>query len=103
MKSWLLNIVQFFESLLHQPVKVIWLCLIFAFVNLIADGTLLQLWSLNRNIQRLQTETVQVREKLVDVRQSIVQASDPDFIEHQARERFDLVNEGDLVFVFSED
>lgn len=103
MKSWLANVVNFFESLLNHPVKVIWLCLIFAFINLIADGTLLQLWSLNRNIDRLNGETVEVRQKLVQVRQAIEKASDPDFIEHQARERFDLVNKGDLVFVFSED
>ncbi len=44
-----------------------------------------------------------VRQRLVHVQQAIEEASDPHFIEHQARERFDLVNKGDLVFIFTDD
>ena len=102
MKNFFVSIGTFIESLLNHPIKVIWLCLLFAFINLIADGTLIQLWSLNRNLERLQTETQKVKQQLVEVRGDIQKASDPDFLEQQARERFDLVNEGDLVFVFSE-
>ena len=93
---------RFLSHLLNHPIKVIWLCLAFAFVNLVIDGSLLRLWSL----QRERRDVVEKREKILQetakLEMKIEKASDPDFIEKEARNRFDLVNEGDLVFVFSE-
>lgn len=103
MSQWLHKLSQSFESLLNQPLKVMFLCLAFAFVNLVVDGTLLQLWGLQRNIERIQSESEQAQQKLIEVRKSVAQASDPQFLELQARERFDLVEEDDLVFVFSDE
>jgi hypothetical protein len=103
MKRWIVSIASTFESLLNQPIKVVSLCLLMAFANLVVDGTLLQLWSLQRNINRIGIETEAAKVKMVEVRKSVAKASDPEFLEMQARERFDLVGEDDLVFVFSEE
>ena len=91
------------EDLLNNPLKVFWICLGVAFLSLVASGTLLQLWGLHRNIEKIKLETQATSVKLIDIRQDLLQAQDPGFIEKQARERFDLVHEGDLVFVFSDE
>lgn len=91
------------EELLSQPLRVLWICLGIAFLSLVASGTLLQLWGLHRNIQKIELETQATSLKLESLNRDLLQAQDPDFIEKQARERFDLVQEGDLVFVFSEE
>lgn len=66
----------------------------------IFDGSLYQLWNLERDreqiIERINVlkETLSVREKELKQTQRL------DFIEAQARENLDLVREGELVFVF---
>lgn len=103
MRSLLLGLIDFVTSLLNQPMKVLWICLAVAFINLVVDGSLLQLWSLHRNSTRLAEQSKQLQTEATLLETKIEKASDPDFMERQARDRFDLVNEGDLVFVFSEE
>jgi len=74
-----------------------------AFVNLVADGTLFRIWTLRRDYQESTLQSKIHREKLVQVTAKLKAAKDPAFFEKQARDRFDLVSKGDLVFVFAED
>ncbi len=78
-------------------------CLGFAFIHLVLDGTLLRLWSLHRDQTRIQSQIDELRSQSEVLQSQIDRALDPRFIEQQARDRFDLVNEGELIFVFSGD
>ena len=93
---------QFLLSLLFQPRQILIYCLVFFFGSLLFNGTALRLWGLHRDQTRLVSEIEQLKLEKESVLHQIDQASDPYFIERQARERFDLVEDQDLLFVFNE-
>ena len=102
-RSFLTGFFRGLNNLLQAPQKVIWICLGLVVLNLVLDGSLFRLWSLHhdynlihKNIQTLETQNAKLRMQLQ-------KAKDPAFLEREARDRFDLVSEGDLVFVFSEE
>jgi hypothetical protein len=102
-RSFLIAFFRGLNDLLQAPQKVIWICLGLLTLNLVLDGSLFRLWSLHRdsdsifkNIQTLQAQNE-------DLNKRLQKARDPVFMEREARDRFDLVSEGDLVFVFSEE
>src|SRR5258705_9278996 len=99
-------LVGFFQSLndlLHTPQKVIWICLGLVVLNLIIDGSLFRLWTLHRDYKSIQQNIVQLEQQNTKLKVQLAKAKDPAFLEREARDRFDLVSEGDLVFVFSEE
>jgi cell division protein FtsB len=99
-------LVGFFQSLndlLHTPQKVIWICLGLVVLNLIIDGSLFRLWTLHRDYTTIQQNIVQLEQQNAKLKVQLAKAKDPAFLEREARDRFDLVSEGDLVFVFSEE
>ena len=65
------------------------------------DGTLFRIWSLDRDRDRLAARIEQVKIAIIEKEHQIKETGRSDYIEQQARERLDLVREGDLVFVFS--
>lgn len=67
------------------------------------DGSFIQLWSLHREQARLESRIVDSKARLKHLEFRIDEAQQPQFIERQARDQFDLVKEGDLIFVFSDD
>lgn len=91
------------NDFLHRPWVVLWTCLGLAFVNLVLDGTLLRMWSLHREFDSLQTSSIALEQELKTLDLKIKQATDPAFVEREARDRFDLVGAGDLVFVFADE
>ncbi len=91
------------NDFLHRPWVVLWTCLAIAFVNLVLDGTLLRMWSLNRDFAQLEQSSKHLKTELASLDSKIRQATNPAFVEREARDRFDLVGEGDLVFVFTEE
>jgi cell division protein FtsB len=96
----------FYSSLgrfLQNPVQVFWFCLSVIFVTCVLDGSLLHLWALHRDKNDLHQQVAMLKIENQKVKAMIKRASDPTFIEREAMDRFDLVEEGDLVFVFSED
>lgn len=50
---------------------------------------------ISQELQTIELKTAGLKEKLEKVK-------DPKFVEKQIKERFDFVEEGDLVFIFSE-
>lgn len=97
-------IVPFFlsiEKLLNNPKRVFYVCLLVIFASLTIDGTLFKLWSFHFKINEQQRELVEMDVKTKAIAAKIKQVSRPEFIEKQAREKFNMVNEGDLVFVFT--
>lgn len=70
--------------------------------SLLFDQSLLSLWRLHRQSHELSLKSAELEKQLSLFETSIAQAKDPHFIERIARERFDLVSKGDLVFVFED-
>ena len=88
---------------LHAPQKVIWICLTVLSVSLLLDGSLVRLWALHRDFRHLESDVSKLETQNQELRRKLVGAKDPTFLEREARDRFDLVSEGDLVFVFTEE
>ena len=82
---------------------MIWICLGLVVLNLVIDGSLLRLWSLHRDHNNIQEQITVLQSKNLELKSRLKRAKDPVFLEREARDRFDLVSEGDLVFVFSEE
>lgn len=102
MRRVLVGFFLFLHELLRSPAKVIWVCLFLVVLNLIVDGSLFRLWKLHQDNTdiRSKIETLNQQNEALEIR--IREAKNPAFLERVARERFDLVGERDLVFVFSD-
>lgn len=103
MKSFLDGFFRTLNHLLQSPLKVAWVCLGLVTLNLVLDGSLFRLWTLHRDYQTLQSDIQSVTKQNEKLKGQLHRAKDPAFLEREARDRFDLVSEGDLVFVFSEE
>ena len=91
------------SRLLMSPRKVFLLCLMFAFAGVLVDGTLYQMWELGVEKKTMQQKITDTEISIKTLQKQIRMAHDPKFIEREARDRFDLVNKDDIVFVFSEE
>ncbi len=97
--------VQFFRlvhGFLEKPNQVFWTCVGIAVINIILDGSLFRLWGLYRDHKDVQTQVAQLQLSTEEMTMRLKKAKDPSFLEREARDRLDLVSEGDLVFVFAE-
>lgn len=92
-----------FHDLLHRPHRVFWICVALAAMGVVVDGTALRLWSLHRDHDLLSEKIDEARSRSRQLEFRIQEAQQPEFIERQARDQFDLVKEGDLVFVFADE
>ncbi len=68
---------------------------------LVLDGTLLRLWNLKRETKRIEENVSKIQASTKNLDIQIRKAREIEFVERQARDRFDLVGENDLVFVFT--
>jgi cell division protein FtsB len=68
---------------------------------MLLDGTLYRIWALNRDSQQLSERIAQLQARVSDHQRQLKAVQNPVFIEKMARERLDLVREGDLIFIFS--
>lgn len=90
-------------ELLHRPGRVFVLCLIFVALSMVVDGSLFHLWSLYRDHQMLEERIALAKDHNKSLERQIKEAAQPAFIERQVRDQFDLVKDGDMVFVFADD
>lgn len=102
-RRFLIGLFRGLNELLQTPQKVIWICLALIVLNLILDGSLFRLISLYRDQHDIEKRLVTLNQQTKDLKARLRRARDPAFMEREARDRFDLVSEGDLVFVFSEE
>ncbi|MCX7977420.1 MAG: septum formation initiator family protein [Bdellovibrionaceae bacterium] len=91
------------RNLLNHPLQVGIFCLLFSFGSLVLDGTLLRVWGLYRDQERLEKEIENLELQSQKISRQIALASAPAFIERQARDKLDLLGEDDLLFVFPSD
>lgn len=88
---------------LNEPAKVLLFCVIALFLSLVVKGSVFQLWGLHNDYADLKEKTADLKKLTKEVEMKIERVSDPSYLELEVRKRFDLVDKGDLVFVFSED
>lgn len=86
-----------------NPLKVFWACFALAFLILVADGSLLRLWGLHRNEQRMNDRIQAYQRNTEKLQTQLELANRPEFVAEKARDRFDLVGEDEMVFVFPSD
>ena len=72
-------------------------------INLVIDGSLFRLFGLYRDQERLKQNIELLKSRSTELRSKLQKAREPAFLEKEARDRFDLVSEGDLVFVFTDE
>lgn len=97
------GLARLITDLIHSPKMILVLCLIFAITGTLLDGTLYRIWELKNEQTKIQTKMVDTEQVLVKLKKQIKMANDPKFIEREAKDRFDLVEADDLVFVFSDE
>jgi hypothetical protein len=88
--------------ILHQPLKVFWICVIVASVSLLLNGGLFQLYQLHRDQALIQGQIAAAQVQVLDLNKQLKMAKDPVYIERQALDNYDLVSDNDLVFVFGD-
>ena len=93
---------QWINDTLHQPYRVLSICLGLAFISLVLEGSLFQLWSLHRDYKKISQKIETLKEKSENLDMKIQRVSDPNYLELEVRNQFDFVEEGDLVFVFAD-
>jgi hypothetical protein len=93
----------FLHRQLLNPTRILFYCLGFALVSLAFNRGLVNLYSLHRDKQKLLEQIVEVKAQIIDLDGKLKQTKDPSFMEHQALDRYDLVEENDLVFVFADE
>lgn len=91
-----------FKNWLNQPQKVLVACLFFLMISLFLNGTVWKVWGLYRDRTVIAEQINQSNLAIKGFDLQMVKAKDSSFIEHQARDKMDLVEENDLVFVFPE-
>lgn len=93
----------FVRNFLNSPSKVLLFSFLFFIANFIGNGNFIRLWNLNSELNKLDQMITKNRSEIERIEGNINKSKDPAFIERQAREKLDLVNEDDLVFIFPGD
>ena len=88
---------------LYHPKRILIFCVLFAVGSLIFNGGFYSLYSLHRDHNRLNDQMVLLEKQIVEMDQQLRLARDPEYIERQARDRYDLADEQELIFVFADE
>lgn len=91
------------SDVLQHPLQIFVVCAVLVVAGLLLDGSLFRLWSLHRDSTEISRRMRVLEVETASLDKKIKRARDPNFIELEAREKFDLASEGDLIFVFSDD
>lgn len=97
------RLAKIISDFLQRPLQVLTVSFFLVAAGLLLDGSLFRLWRLHRDSKEIARRTELLRSETIDLDKKIKRAKDPNFIELEAREKFDLANEGDLIFVFSDE
>lgn len=93
-------IAKLIKKIIHKPSSVFLIVLAFVVVNLLIDNTIIQIFKLKRDLSIVQNRTEEIENNILKVQDQIKKSSDPAFIEKEARERFDFLHKGELIFIF---
>ena len=96
------SILNKFKSFLAKPYYVLIFCVAVLFLKLILQGQLYSVWSLYQDKRQINHRVARMQEETNKLQMQIERVEDPRVLELEARDRLDLVQKGDLVFVFTE-
>ena len=97
----MLGHIKTLRGLLEHPLKVLIAAMALALASLLAEGSLINLWNLKTEKQKLMTQYEVTKMKNTKLQSQIKKAQSSDrFIGHEAREKLDLVSEDELIFIF---
>lgn len=91
------------SKILEKPSQVAVICLLFLLMALVLDGSLWQLYQIDKSKELLLFNIQEENKKISKIKHQLEQLKNPAYIEKQARERLEFLEKGDLLFVFSED
>ena len=91
------------KQFLNRPLWVFLACLVLVFFNVVFDGTLLRMWNLFNSRKALENRIADIQNKNTEVEERLKKLSQADFLEKEVRQRFNLVGEEEIVFIFSEE
>lgn len=91
-----------FTFLFESPRRMIIMCCIFVFFGLGLSGDLFRLIKLTKYEETLKNriQSVQVQKK--EIKAKIKESISKEYIEREAFQRFDMTQEGDMIFVFND-
>ena len=92
----------FIENFLMFPHILLGICFVFVVFHPIADGTALKIWKLSQKEADLIDNINYLKKKSSDTSLEIQKHYKPDYLKRIATEKFDLLQEHDLIFVFPE-
>lgn len=98
-----MKIFQYVDQWLRQPKLIMGFCLVLILFNIVFDGTLFQIRKLYLQQKSLDQQTLEIQTKNKILIEKMEKLSDPKHLEKEVRNRFDLANQGDLIFIFPED
>jgi cell division protein FtsB len=89
------------EETINDPQKVLFICFGFVFISLVSEGSLWRLYRLNKDKGVLTLKIQEEKNKIVKIHGEIKRSKEPLFVERQAREKLELLEKDDLLFIFS--
>ena len=98
-----INVFHHIEKWLKKPKMVLIFCGILILFNVVLDGSLFQIRKLYLYQRELDKKTLEIQIKNQVILEKIKKLSDPKHLEQEVRNRFDLAEQGDLIFIFPED
>ena len=91
------------KQVLNRPLWVLIICIVLILSNVMFDGTFSRLMNLVRSQKALKHRIEDLERKNTLVEERLKKLSDSEFLEKEAKDRFNLVGEEDIVFIFSDE
>ena len=91
------------NKFLKHPLWLLMVCVFVVCAHLILGGTLLQMWQLYNSRKVLENRIASIQAQNILVEERLKKMSDSHFLEREVRDRFNLVGEEDIIFIFSKE
>lgn len=97
------KIVYFIKQCLDHPLWLLIFCSCVVCMHLVLDGSFMRMWHLYNSRKVLENRIKDIQTKNTLVKERLKKMSDSRFLEKEVRDRFNLVGEEDIIFIFSEE
>lgn len=91
------------KQVFNRPLWVLIICIVLILSNVMFDGTFSRLMNLVRSQKALKNRIEDLERKNTLVEERLKKLSDSEFLEKEAKDRFNLIGEEDIVFIFSDE
>lgn len=96
MRGLILFALRFF----NRPSKVIGTCLFGLAFTLVVNGSLMGIIRLHKEQNRLNRQIKETQAQIISLDEELKRVQDPEFVKHQAHDRFNIVGASDVLFIF---